>query len=370
MFKNRFLELTYKNGFNYKIILFFYHLAFIFLAYKLRISRGISDSHSYWAQNIDISKHTWFDFADYGANFILFLNYPLLKLGVPFWVGFLIYGIIGFFGILKWIEFSEKVIGKIYFKGFNVLPFLFFLPNLHYWTATLGKEPIVFLAIAYVFNFLLEHKNQKRQTIISFVVLLLIRPHIAILLLISIVSVLLFQKKYSLKNRIVFLVSSLSVISILAYMVFKLTLIRNLNLARIFYSNEYSILSFQNSRAYVPMLDYSIWYKLFSFNFRPLFFDAHTIWVFFASFENIFTLSFYIFALLFCIRNLKKMHFPDWTKIVFLFAVVSSLVYIQRYANLGIFMRTKIMFQPFLWVAILYSINQSLNFQKQNRLNG
>ena len=365
MFSTNLLEKIHKKVNNYKFVLFFYHLFFIYLAYQIRITRGISDSHSYWAQKINIDNYSWFDFADYGANFILFLNYPSIKLGFPFWFGFFVYGVIGFFGILKWIEFSEKVVGKINFKGYNLLPILFFLPNLHYWTATLGKEPLVFLSLAYVFNFLVDFNFGKIQAGFAFLLLLLIRPHVALLLLFSIMVVVFFQKKYSLKSRIIFLISSLSIVSILSYMVFKLALIRYWDWNRILYSNEYSILSFRNSRAYVPMLDYSIWYKLFSLNFRPLFFDTYTIWTFLASFENVFTLSFYIFALLFCIRNLKKMHFPDWTKIVFLFALVSSLVYIQRYANLGIFMRTKIMFQPFVWVAILYSIKQALNFHSK-----
>ncbi len=361
MFTNFFLQRLYRN---YKVLLFFYHLAFSYLAYQLRISRGISDSHFYWAQNININDYSWFDFADYGANFVLFLNYPFIKLGLPFWFGFAIYGVVGYLGILKWIAFSEKVVGEIYFKGFNLLPLLFFLPNLHYWTATLGKEPLVFLAIAYIFNFIADFKAKRTSTIIAFVVLLLIRPHIAILLLFSILMVVLFQKKYSLKNRIIFLISSLSIFSILFYMVFQLALIRHWNWSRIIYSNDYSILSFRNSRAYVPMLDYSIWYKLFSFNFRPLFFDAPTLWALLASFENAFVLLFHVLFIWLLIVNYKKNQFSDWMKIVFLFTLVTSLVYVQRYANLGIFMRTKIMYQPFMLLIIVHLMQQYLSSQK------
>jgi hypothetical protein len=361
MFKNNILRNLYKNDSNYKIFLFFYHLAFSFLAYQLRINRGVSDSHFYWAKNININNNSWFDFADYGANFVLFLNYPLIKLGIPFLGGFLIYGIIGYLGILKWIEFSKKVVGKIYFKGYNVLPILFFLPNLHYWTATLGKEPLVFFAIASIFNYLADFKANLVSTIIAFTILLLIRPHVAILLLISIVSVVLFQKKYSLKNRLIFLFSSLTITSILLYMVLQLALIHNWNWSRVVYSNNYSILSFSNSKAYVPMLDYSIWYKLFSFNFRPLFYDSQTIWSLFASIENVIILSFYLLFFILLIVRYKKNIFPEWMKIVLLFTLLSCLIYVQRYANLGIFMRTKIMFQPFMLIAIISFIQHYLN---------
>lgn len=367
MLRTNTIKKSLKKCINYKSLLFLYHLFFIYLAYQLRINRGVSDSHSYWAQNINIDQYSWFYFADYGTNFILFLNYPLIKLGLPFWFGFLVYGLIGYMGILKWIEFSEKVLGEIVFKGYNILPLLFFLPNLHYWTATLGKEPLVFLAIAHVFIFLVDLKQGKIQLALAFILLLLIRPHIALMFLFSIMIVMFFQRRFSLKKMLIVLISSLGLFFILLYMVLQLTNIRYLNWNRIVYFNEYSILSFENSRAYVPMLDYSIWYKLFSFNFRPLFYDAYNFWTLLASFENILTLLCYVFAVPFLIINFKKVHFPYWFKVVFLFTLISSFIYVQRYANLGIFMRTKIMFQPFMWIFFLYIIKQSITFRK-NRL--
>ncbi len=357
------VELYKKKG-DYKIILFFYHLCFCFLAYHLRVVRGISDSHFYWAQNIDIRNHCWLDFADYGANFILFLNYPFLRFGFPFWFGFILYGIIGFLGILQWIKFTERIIGGIYFKGYNFLPFIFFLPNLHYWTATLGKEPIVFLAIAMIFNFIVDFKGKLFHVVIAFLFLLLIRPHVALIFLFSLLVILLFQKKYSVNRKLVFLISFFTLLIVLLYMVFQLTMIKYVSWNRILYSNHFSVLSFRNSRSYVPMLDYSVWYKFFSFNFRPLFFDSNSIWAFFASLENCLILLLHLVTLVVILLYYKNIIFPEWMKVVLLFSLVFSLVYIQRYANLGIFMRTKIMFQPFLLVGFIYIIQQCLKIRK------
>ena len=359
----------YEKFGKYKLLLFFYHLAFSFLAYYLRIRRGISDSHFYWAQHITITNHSWFDYADYGANFILFLNYPLLRLGVPFWFGFVLYGFIGYLGILQWIAFSEKIIGGIYYKGCNFLPLIFFLPNLHYWTATLGKEPLVFFALATLFNFIVDIKGKKILVVFAFFLLLLIRPHVALLFLFSLLLVFLFQKHYSIKSKVIFLLSSLTLLPVLLYMVFKLTMIKNWSWSRIVYSNNYSILSFRNSGSYVPTLDYSIWYKLFSFNFRPLFFDSTSIWTFFASLENSFLLSLHFLTLLIFLKYYKKIYFPVSLKIVFLFSLLLCLVYVNRYANLGIFMRTKIMFEPFLLIGFLLLIKHYFTFKKNNEYN-
>ncbi len=358
----------YKKFGNYKLLLFFYHVVFCYLSYSFRIQRGVSDAHFYWGQHVAISTHAWVEFADYGANFILFLNYPFILLGFPFWFGFVLYGIIGYLGLLQWISFTEKIIEGIYYRGYNFLPFLYFLPNLHYWTATLGKEPLVFLALATLFNFVVDFKGKIVPIALAFLFLLLIRPHVALLFLFPLLLILLFQKNYSLKRKIIFSIVSFSLFSVLFSMVFRLATVKYWDWNRIVYSNDYSVLSFRNSGSYVPMLDYSIWYKLFSFNFRPLFFDSHSIWAFFASLENSFILLLHFIGLLILFFYHKKIYFPEWMKIVLLFALLFCLVYVQRYANLGIFMRTKIMFQPFIIIAMLFVIKQGVIIQK-TRIN-
>ncbi len=342
-------------------LFFCYHLLFIQLGYKLRIDRGISDAHLYWGKSIDINQHSWLDFANYGTNFILFLNYPFIKLGLPFWFGFLMYGTIGFFGIKKFMDWTFLVFGNaLKYKGFNVLYLIFFLPNLHFWTASLGKEALLFWGIASVFYAMASHNYKTFSFLIGSLVVLIIRPHVALMLLAAITFILLFDRNYSLKKRIGFSVFALATLSMLLYMVFQLSNIRYWNWERITYFNDYSILSFRNSGTYVPMLEYNYFYKLFSFNFRPLFFHSNTIWAFFASVENFLVLLIHGIALIFIVKFYAKITFAQWIKIVFLFTFIASMLYVQRYANLGIFMRTKMMFQPFMMIALLFIIKQGI----------
>lgn len=79
-----------------------------------------------------------------------------------------------------------------------------------------------------------------------------------------------------------------------------------------------------------------------------------------ASIENALVLLIYLLAVVVVIIFYKKIIFPQWMKIAFLFALIASLLYIQRYANLGIFMRTKIMFQPFVLIALFCIIKQGI----------
>lgn len=350
-----------KNYDKKEILLFGYHLLFILIAYKLRVERGISDAHLYWGKSIDINQYSWFDFANYGTKFILFLNYPFIKLGLPFWFGFLMYGTIGFFGIKKFMDWSFLVFEKpLEYKGFNLLYLVFFLPNIHYWTASLGKEALLFWGIASVFYALTSQNYKTWSFVVGSLLVLLIRPHVGMMLLAAIALIILFDRNYSLKKRIAFAAFALIFSSILLYMVFQLSNIRYWNWERITYFNEYSILSFKDSGAYVPMLDYNYFYKLFSFNFRPLFFDITSVLGFFASVENLMVLLLHCVALVFVVRFYSKVTLVQWQKIVFLFTFIASLLYVQRYANLGIFMRTKMMFQPFMMIALLFIIKQAI----------
>lgn len=341
-------------------ILFVYHCFFIYLAYSIRINRGISDSLFYWAKTFDINKYSWFSFAEIGTSFMLFLNYPFIKLQLPFWFGFLLYGMIGFFGVMIYIKWIHLVLGKkLLWMGINVLPFFYFLPNLHFWTSGLGKESLVFFGIASVFYALSSRNFASLSFIVGSLLVFAIRPHIAMIVLSAIAIVSIFRKDILFKRRLI--IASLSSVLIvgLLYIVFQMTHIRYLNWGRISYFNEYSILSFRYSGSYVPMLEYNWFYKLFSFYFRPLFYDVSSVLGFLVSIENALILLIHCLALFFMLR-FKSLQYTEWVKYVFVFTIICGLIYVQRYANLGIFIRTKIMFQPFTIIALLFIIKQGI----------
>ena len=325
----------------------------------------MSDAHLYWGKKFDITQNSWSDFASYGTDFILFLNYPFIKLGFPFWSGFLIYGIIGFLGIVKWIQWIEIVFGnKVLFRGINVLPILYFLPNIHIWTSAIGKDVLVFWGIATIFYAMAINHYKSYSFILGVFLVLLIRPHVALMLVVAIGIVQVLSNRYSIKKRLMIGGGAIVLFSLFSYMVLQLSGIKRIDFDRIKYFNDFSITSFKDSGSYVPMLEYNWFYKLFSFNFRPLFYDSNSVLQHLASVENLFSLLIHLLTLVFVIKNNKNLYFPQWVKISFLFVLISSVLFVQRYANLGIFMRTKIMFQPFLLVALLFLIKQSLFFEK------
>jgi len=357
----------FKNSSRYYWLLLGYHLIFTYFAYQIRVERGRADSQLYWFQNFYTQGKSWFDFFHYGTDFILFINYPFVKMGIPYWGGFLLYSTIGFLGIIQWIRWAKIVMKDTFIIDKTTLFWLvFLLPNLHYWTASLGKESFVFFGIASIFYAFATSHFKSISFVLGSLLVVIIRPHVALMLFSSIVLLLLFQKRYSLKKRLFLFSGGCLLLFSLTYMSFQVSSIRYWNWERIQHFNQYALLSFRGSGSYVPMLDYTYFYKLFSFHFRPLFFDSYSISLFFASIENLLMLIIFILALLFIVRYYTLLVFPSWMKITFLFSLLASVIYIERYANLGIFMRTKMMFQPFLLLALLNIISQGITLYKKN----
>jgi hypothetical protein len=347
------------------LFLFVYHLIFTFFSYQIRIESGRADSMLYWF----LSKHTtdepWFSFLNFGTDSMLFLNYPLVKLGIPYWGGFLIYSIIGFFGIIQWIKFAKFVLkDTVVSSSYYLLSFVFLLPNLHYWTSCLGKEALVFWGISSIFYAIVAGYYKSFGFIISSLLVLIIRPHVALMLFSAIAIIFLIKKNYSFKIKMKFLGVTSAIVSLSIYMVFQISKINYWNWERIKYFNQYSVLSFKNSGSYVNMLEYNYLFKWFSFYFRPLFIDTHNLSMILASIENMLFLILFLLVSIVLFMYYKKIVFYDWMKIIFLYTLFGTIMYVERYANLGIFMRTKIMFEPFIMIAFL-----SIIFQGKSIIN-
>jgi len=300
---------------------------------------------------------------------MIFLNYPFLKLDLPFWFGHALYACIGIWGIYLFGKWAYKVL-NLKSSGnlliFILLGFILIQPNLHVWTSLISKEVIVFWSISAIFYSSLSTAKRWYLGSIGVFLLVMLRPHVAFMLLTSAIIVFILDRKLSLKLRL--LVFSGAVLSCtgLFYLMLKISKIRYFDWSRIQHYNEFSVLSLKGTSGYVPMLDYNYVYKLFSLNFRPLFFDAYNAFTLLASLENIISLLFVLSGLLLVFKNFKTLVFSRWMKVSFLFFIIASVLYIERYSNLGLFMRTKMMYMPFLFVAITAVISQSM---KMNSLS-
>jgi hypothetical protein len=333
------------------------------------ISTEGGDSYFYWFQSSRSAGTIWSDWFPLGNGVMIWLNYfPAKVLNFPFWLGFYGYSFIGFLGIFQFYR-----LGKVWVRtpvkvfGCSLLILLLFLPNFHFWTGHISKEVWCFLWISTILLKLHQRRFKSWQLWLCSFLLLMLRPHVALMLAFPIGVAYVFFGNLKLKKKVLIGVLGSLFLGIAFYGFLLLAGFWTFDWEKLREWNDYSILSFQRADSYVPMLDYNYPMKLFSFYFRPLFFDAQDIngWV--LSLENAITLLAHILGLALIVRFYKRIEWDRLSQIILLYVLVAGLIYVQRYAALGIFVRTKIMIQPFVMLLILKVAGDVFNFQIKKR---
>ena len=344
----------------FRMALFLYHLLFagIACAYFL-YNKG--DAHNYW----NLTEH-WTSYIGIGTKVIKLINYPLVAvLKLPFWFGLLIYNLIGFLAIWELYSFAHHYISPKTEMADLLLKILCLLPNLHFWTSIIGKEPVVFLAVTWIMTEYADAKFYSFKSILGWLLLMAIRPHVAMFLLLAIVISLLFSSGKLTIKKVRMIIFGMAGSFIMYILTLKLLNRNPFDIQYILERNDASLIAFRRANSYVPMIDYNIVERFFALNFRPLFWDADSFLSLILSVENGLVLLLLSGALFACIRDFRTITIDSFAKLSMAFFLISSCFFIQRYACLGIFVRTKMMYMPFLLLAALKIISPYVNTNKK-----
>lgn len=345
-----------------RVILVVYHLLFSVAAFYLISEKG-GDAQNYWFLNENLSEKNWQDFFRPGTDVVKWIAFPLVKyFHLPFWAGFIFFSLISSLGVLLLYKVMMEISGNSKILNyFSVV--LLLLPNFHFWSSIIGKE-----ALLLPFLILIIFKLHRKQYFSPFIFgalffIGLIRPHVAFILMLSYILSLLIVIKSAMKYKLMLLI----VLGICT-VVFTAILVRIQNfeggVARVLHKYNTHMQYFKKTDAYVPMDQYGLPLKIFTFYFRPLPFEKTGLGYVIVSWENavlfLFSLGTGFFALKF-FKTLSKQILFVFPTILLLFI---ALMYVFAYANYGIISRTKMMTLPFLFILMLTVMSAA--FSKQN----
>lgn len=346
----------------FPVFLCLYHLAFAIIAWQYS-QQNMGDAYRYW----HLSEN-WTAYFNVGTDIVKLINYPFSHvLQLPFWSGFVLYSLIGFYAIYQLYNFTKDYIKPETNWGKCLLMFIFLMPNLHFWTSIIGKEPIVFLAITWIIINQIKVKYFNFQYILGWILLILIRPHVAMFLLLAISFALILKDKGFFRKKILIVVSTLFLLLGLYLMTMHLLNRNPFDIANIIERNDASLIAFQRANSYVPMINYNLFERFFALNFRPLFIDSISLYSFILSLENFLILILLVASLIVFIYRFKTIKLDLFAKIALAFFVISSMFFIQRYSCLGIFVRTKIMYLPFVLIVATKIIISSKSLIESDR---
>lgn len=323
--------------------LIWYH-AILSLTYYIYAVLNPSDSLGYYYRVVgNYRGDTWYDFYGVSTTFIEFVGYPLIKYLQLSYESMMM--VFAWFGLLGFFFFYIFIKERIHFKhtifGFDLVLVVFFLPNLHFWSASFGKGSIILLGLGLFFYGISKIDKRFLAIIVGAFIVYHVRPHILFILLAATALGFTFSTKgisWTLRIFIVFL----AVIAFNFIYADVMTLIGFETEELISGSTNLTkrVKELSDANSGVDISNYSFPLKLFTFLFRPLFVDAPGTLGLIVSFENLFYLVvfFKILRLDFIAFFVKSNYLVKTTFIAF-FTVSAALAQIS--SNLGLAMRQK-----------------------------
>ncbi|MBS4066602.1 MAG: hypothetical protein KGZ74_18715 [Chitinophagaceae bacterium] len=331
------------------------------VTYSVYALSSASDSRKYF--KVSSQTENWMDLFDTGTSFISFLAWPFTRmLGMSYYPAMICFSFLGLIGIvLLYLAAKEHVSrqkndGKLI--GFMEL--LFLLPNMHFWTSSIGKGSMIIFGIGIFFWGLSRFNKRPHFIILGALLVYFVRPHIMLAILLAIIVGLLFTNT-GIKN---FIKWSLFLLSLIIFFfisdnVLEFAEVTDIN---IFDSNELQdrALSLARANSGIDLSSYSLPMKLFAFWCRPLFVDTNNLVGFIVSFENLFYL--YLFYLLITYSFFYWSKLNGWHRICLFVFLFCSLALSQISGNLGIALRQKAQIMPLLFIVIakLYEVRNTL----------
>ena len=337
--------------------LFLFHLLF-FIIYFAYSTNNRSDSMLYFIRATNIGNE-WDILSTTSTHFIENFSAPFVFLGLSYYSMMFLYSWFGYLGfIFSYLYFKEsipinvKVFGKI-----DLLTLLLFLPNMHFWTNSLGKGSLIFMGLMMFTYAVKKPKNRIVLLLIGGFFVFKIRPAVMLFVLVGVmIGLLTGREKISGALRFFIIVGAVGFLYAASSTILHVANLENSeNVVEDFnkFSEVTSTRLENSSGSGVSMNNYPLPLKLFTFWFRPLFIDSPSAIGIFSSVENL------VYLLLFLkICNQRFLKFlRKSTSMVKMSAVTfftSSFALTFVMSNLGIIMRQKSMVMYFGFFVIYY----------------
>ena len=325
------------------------------IAYLLYAYFTASDSVNYYDKTI--ASENWFELFETGTAFIHFLAWPFIVfLGLKYYATMIVFSYFGYLAVvLFYITARENIKISTVWQNYTAIELLFLLPNLHFWSSSLGKGSSILFGLGLFIYGLSRFNKRPVPLIIGGLLTFFIRPHIFFTLMLS-VMIGIFITSSGIKPYLKWLIFLLAM-GVFIYIsddVLKFTDVDSFDV-----TNSETIMhratELGKSSSGVNIQEYGIAMKMFTFWFRPLFFDGQGLFGFIVSFENL--LYLYMFFIFIKEGFLTWNKWNGWFRICLFIFFLGSFILAQVSGNLGIAMRQKAQFMPFFFILYCKAIS-------------
>ena len=344
-------------------LMFIYH-TLLAITYYLYAQFNASDSEYYYNKvNVFLRGTGWMNYYGTSTAFVEFLVYPLIHfLGFSYEACMALFSFAGFLGFVYFlIFFKENLKFNHTFFGYDFLKLIFFLPNLHFWSSSVGKGSLMIMAFGLLFFGINQPGRRWWAVVLGGLLMYHVRAHIMLMVLVSLIFAfglsgggLTFGYRF-----LIFIVS------VIAFVFIYQDVLQSVGIDQAEFLSQgldltHRAKELSKATSGVDLASYSLPFQLFTFLFRPLFVDAAGFLGLIVSFENAFYLIMFIRLVSFGgIRFLIQGDYLVKAALFSFFTVALALAQVS--GNLGIAMRQKSQVMLLmLFVIIKYMDEQKL----------
>ena len=337
---------------------FVFHLL-IFLVYYFYAASSGSDSFRYYkdVNNLYFGPD-WFDYYGVSTIFIKFLAYPFIEwLQFSYEATMLFFAYLGFVGIFYfYLFFVERVTYRHKLFGIDFVALLLLLPNMHFWSVSLGKGSVILLGMGLLFYALNDIGRRLLLLLLGGLIVFHVRTHVLLIVLAgAVIASVTSSRGIKTWQKVVIVTVALAIIAPV--------LSTFLAVAGLEEADEQAVDEWQQKRSTdlstatsgVDINNYSQPMKIFTFLFRPLFVDAPNALGLIVSVENLF----YLLIFLKCLSPsfLRYITGSPWivkVALIVFFGVSVALAQISGNTGIAIRQKSQVMYL-FLFVFLAYA---------------
>ena len=345
------------------LLIYFWHTLFCIIYINYAITNNL-DAIGYFLASKNLEN-----FSLYSTGFVRSFNSIFAKyLSLNLVSCFFIFNLIGSLGQILFYKNIEPFIKQIK----SNLKYLFllsvWLPTIHFWTSPIGKDSLIYFFINLSIYCLYKLNKRFLLLLPSLICISLIRPYIGITIFLSISIAVFFKIKVSTKFRL--LLRLLTIISFIFFFYLG-TKFLNLDTSLNFQNLELAIQTIEYHRGATEMGGSSVdmnslnpFFRILTYMFRPLFFDAKNIFGIISSIDNFILILIFSYPLskIVFLSKIKKLEIKPFNLFLLLYSSLTWFLLASTTSNLGIALRHKLMFLPGLIIIVL---NLSTNSNKR-----
>ncbi|HEX8125110.1 MAG TPA: hypothetical protein VF548_05960 [Allosphingosinicella sp.] len=272
-------------------------------------------------------------------------------LGGSYFDYYLLFGSVGFWGILFIMRSFDDIHRELGQPTNKLIYLILFLPGLHYWTSGLGKDALMFFAVALCTWAAFRLQSRYLVFGAGVAIALLVRPHIALLALVAFALTLLVGRGTSLLTRVALLAVVLagigSVAGLVESVVIGLSFSSTDAMSEVLESTSRVT---EESGADLALTSAAFPVKVLSLLFRPFFLDAEGLFGYIASLENLVILAVVLTLVWRFGTALAVARATVFARFAFFFFVMMTILLSLFTFNVGLGLRQKMMMMPTLLV--------------------